>query len=450
MFLKLKKGFDIPLKGKPKSILVDHIRSDIYSFKPTNFEHILRPKLLVNEGDSVKAGTPIFKDKMNPNVLYCSPVSGEIVNIHRGSKRKPLEIKILADKNLEYEIFKAYNEAEIKQLGKEEILKQLISSGVWPNLIERPFGLIPKPENSPKSIFISAYDSNPLAPDYEFVFKGEEKNLQAGIDALQKLTAGKIHITVKKGNNSLFSKLQGVEIHEINGPHPAGNVGVQIHHIDPINKGDLVWTINPYGLQQVGRLFLTGKYDASKIIVLSGSELKNPQYYKTYTGASIEKFIEGNLVQENVRFISGNVLTGEKIAKDGCLGFYDTMCTVIPEGNYYEMFGWILPSIGKLSVHRAFGLFSFLAPRKERVVDTNMHGEERAFVETGVFERLVPMDIYPVYLLKSILAMDFEEMEALGILEVIEEDIALCEFADVSKQDIQAILREGIEAYLTA
>lgn len=447
MQLKIKKGFDIKLVGEAKQ-QIDAIHSDIFSFKPADFKGIVRPKVLVNEGDNVKAGTPIFIDKRNETVKFTSPVSGEIVAVVRGEKNAPLEIKILADKQIEYAEFPKFNENDLNGLSKEQVFDSLLNSGVFVNLLERPFGVVPHPDHTPKAIFISGFDSHPLAPDYDFIFKGEEKYLQAGVTILQKLTAGKVHLSHKTG--SIFRNLKGATLHEVSGQHPAGNVGVQIHHIDPINKGEYVWTTTPYGLQQIGKLFLEGKYDASKVISVVGSEIQNPQYYKVYSNTSIQKLIENKLKSDNVRFISGNVLTGEKIAKDGFLGYYHNMISVIPEGNYHEFLGWILPSAKKLSFHRAFGLFSFLSTKKPRVLDTNLHGEERAFVQTGVFEQVVPMDIYPEFLLKSILARDFEEMEALGIYEVLEEDFALCEFIDVSKMEIQSLLREGLDALMEA
>jgi Na+-transporting NADH:ubiquinone oxidoreductase subunit A len=239
--------------------------------------------------------------------------------------------------------------------------------------------------------------------------------------------------------------VQGVELNKFSGPHPSGCVGVQIHHIDPMGKSDVIWTINPYGVIQIGKLFLNGIYDASKIIAVAGSELQDPQYYKTYIGASIKKFLQNNLKQEHVRVVSGNVLTGTKINKDDHIGFYDQLISVIPEGDQYEFLGWITPSANKLSVSRAWGLFSFLNYKKEYILDSNTKGEPRAFVQTGVFEKVTPMDILPTHLLKAIIAEDYDDMEALGIYEVIEEDLALCEFVDVSKHNVQAILREGIE-----
>ncbi|MDX1627226.1 MAG: Na(+)-translocating NADH-quinone reductase subunit A [Fulvivirga sp.] len=446
-FIKLKKGFDINLAGKAEKQVADVEQPETFAYKPTSFHGILRPKLTVKEGDNVKAGTTILFDKKNDKVKHVAPVSGEVVEIRRGEKRKLLEVVILADKEMEYESFKKHSVSDITGLNREEVVEQLLQSGTWPNIVRRPYGVIADPEETPKSIFISAFDSHPLAPDYDLLFKGEEQNFQAGIDVIKKLTPGSVHLNVNGDDEvpQIFSHAKNVELNKISGKHPAGNVGVQIHHIDPINKGDIIWTLDPFSVIQIGKLFLQGKYDASKVIALAGSEVKKPQYYKTYTGASIKKIVENNIEGSNVRYISGNVLTGEKIESDGHIRYFDNLVTVIPEGDQYELFGWIKPTTNKLSFQRAFGLLSFLNPNKEFVVDTNTKGEPRAFVQTGVFEQVMPMDILPTYLFKAILAEDFDDMEALGIYEIIEEDVALCEFVDVSKHDIQAIVREGID-----
>jgi Na+-transporting NADH:ubiquinone oxidoreductase subunit A len=450
--IKLKKGFDIKLAGKAERKIADAPQAETFAIKPTDFPNFYMPKMLVKEGDTVKAGTPILFDKKNPAVMYTAPVSGEVVEVNRGPKRKLLEVKILADKEIEYETFNKYSAADISKLSKEEAAEQMQKSGVWPNIVMRPYGIVADAEDTPKSIFISAFDTHPLAPDYNFLLQGQEAAFQAGIDVLKKFTSGAVHLSVNaKGEASpVFTKAQGVELHEFAGPHPAGNVGVQIHHIDAVNKGDVVWTVNPVGVAQIGKLFLEGRYDASKLVAVTGSEIKNPQYYKTYTGANPKYFIKDNLKSEHVRLISGNVLTGEKIAEEGYLGFYHNHMTVIPEGDYYEMFGWALPTTKKLSFHRALGLLSFLNPNREYVLDTNTRGEKRAFVQTGVFEQVTPMDVLPNYLIKAIMAEDYDNMEALGIYEVIEEDLALCEFIDVSKHDIQAIVRRGIDLMLNS
>lgn len=445
-FIKLKKGFDIKLVGKADKKIATPAQSETYALKPTDFVGLQSPKVLAHEGDKVKAGTPLLFDRKMENVLFTAPVSGEVIEIKRGEKRKLLEIKILADSTIDYVAFPQYTASEIGTLSRESIVENLIKSGVWPNIIQRPYGVIANPEDTPKSIFISTFDTSPLAPDYELLIKGQEQHFQTGINILKKLTAGIVHLgtNADAGASTFFANVQNVQVNKISGPHPAGNVGVHIHHIDPINKGDIVWTIDPQGVVQIGKLFAEGKYDASKVIAVAGSEVKNPQYYKVISGLCINKLVEQNLKSDNVRYISGNVLTGERIDKDGYLGYYHNMISVIPEGNYYEMLGWLKPTASKLSFHRAFGLLSFLNPKKEYVLDTNMRGEERAFVMTGAFEKVLPMDIYPTHLLKAILAEDYDNIEALGIYEVIEEDLALCEFIDVSKHDVQAILREGL------
>jgi Na+-transporting NADH:ubiquinone oxidoreductase subunit A len=441
--LKLKKGFDIKLVGKAKLELVDFAPAQTFAIKPTDFVGLQRSKVLVNEGDTVKAGTPILVDKSMDQVIYASPVSGEIVEIKRGDKRKLLEIKILSDGTITHLQSGAI---DLSSTDRATLVSKLAASGTWPNIIQRPYGVVANPADTPKSIFVSAFDTHPLAPDYGFTLQGEEKAFQAGIDALSKLTSGKVHLNVNGGKPvpAVFAGVKNAQINQFSGPHPAGNVGIQIHHLDPINKGDIVWTVNPTGVVQIGKFILEGIYDASKIIAVTGSEISKPAYVKTYSGASVSSFVKGNLNSGHVRVISGNVLTGEKIDMEGFLGFYHNQITVIPEGDYHEFLGWAMPTT-KLSYHRALGLFSFLTPNKEFVVDSNCRGEERAFVQTGVFESVTPMDILPVYLLKAIMAEDFDEMEELGIYEVIEEDLALCEFVDVSKHPVQELVRKGIE-----
>jgi Na+-transporting NADH:ubiquinone oxidoreductase subunit A len=441
--VKLNKGFDIRLVGKASKEIANFASAQSFAIKPTDFIGLQRPKVLVNEGDTVKAGTPILVDKALDQVIYASPVSGEIVEIKRGDRRKLLEIKILADKTVVHENF---GKIDLSQ-NRDSLAAKLASSGVWPNIIQRPFGIVANPTDTPKAIFISAFDTHPLAPDYAFTLQGEEKYLQAGIDALAKLTPGKVHLNVdgSKPVEAIFSGIKNAQINQFSGPHPAGNVGVQIHHLDPINKGEIAWTVNPVGVVQIGKAVLEGHYDASKVIAVTGSELTKAAYVKTFVGANVSTFVKGNLNSGHVRIISGNVLTGEKINLESFLGFYHNQITVIPEGDYYEFMGWAKPTTSKLSYHRALGLLSFLTPNKEFVLDSNCRGEERAFVQTGVFESVTPMDILPVYLLKAIMAEDFDEMEELGIYEIVEEDLALCEFVDVSKHPVQELVRKGIE-----
>lgn len=452
--IRLKKGFDINLEGKAAKTVGKADAPDTYAIKPSDFPGLQRPKVTVEQGDTVKAGTELFFDKKNAHIRVSSPVSGEVVEIVRGEKRKLEFIKILPDKEISHKEFKSYSPSDINNLEAEEVKKNLIESGLWVNIIQRPFGIVANPEDSPKAVFISGFDSGPLAADIGLTLKGEEKNFQAGVDVIRRLFSGAVHLGLNADAEvpSVFSQIKDVTINKFSGKHPAGNVGVQIHHVDPINKGDVVWTLKPQAVVWIGKLFLEGKCDLKKIFALAGSELNEPQYYEDYVGARLTKYIDGNLKNEHVRIISGSALTGVKVDKDDYLGYYDNLVSVLPEGDQYKFFlteGWFSPQKNRLSAHRALLLFSFLNGKgKEYRLDTNMNGEERAFVQSGMFEKVVPMDIYPVYLLKAIMAEDYDEMEALGIYEVIEEDFALCEFVDVSKMQVQKILRDGINLML--
>ena len=446
--IRIKKGFDINLKGKAVKRIEEISPPETYALKPTDFIGIIRPKLLVKEGDTVQAGTPILFCKKNEKVKYVAPVSGEIAEIVRGEKRKLLEVRILADKDIKYAPAKKYSSSEINGLSKQEVARILCDYGIWPNIIQRPYGKIANPEDEPRDIFVSGYDSSPLAPDYDLIYQGQEQYIQTGIDILNKFIAGQLHLTIDADAefSKVFSQLKDINLHKISGPHPAGNVGIQIHHIKPINKGDILWTTTPFGLAQIGKMFMEGKYESERVIALTGPEVKNPQYYKVRTGTRIKKILENNLFSDNIRVVSGNALTGEKIAKDGYLGFYHNQITVLEEGNKPVLLGWFKPTFKELSLHRALGLLSFLNPKKtEYNLNTNTRGDKRAFVLSGVFEKVLPMDIYPTNLFKAIITEDYDEMEALGIYEVIEEDVALCEFVDVSKHNIQQIVRDGLE-----
>ena len=445
--IKLRKGFDIKLVGEADKIVGGTLPIDTFAVKPASFHGIDRPKVLIEEGDKVKAGTPLMIDKKNDRILHSSPVSGEVQQIVRGEKRKLLEIVIKSDGSQSYEEFKKHSVSELNNLSRDEAVDILLKGGLWPSIVQRPFGVIADPDETPKAIFVSGFDSSPLAPDYNFLIHGEEQSFQAGIEVAKKLSGGHVHLTIDgQGEVSqVYSQPLNIQLHKVSGPHPSGNVGVHIHHFSPINKGDLVWTIDPLTIVQMGKLFLEGHHDAAQLVAIAGPEVKEPKYYKTYRGAKVEKLLENNLHNDHVRVISGNVLTGENIGKQGYLNHFDRLVTVVEEGDNHEAFGWVLPQPSKPSFHRALGLLSFLTPNKKFKVNTNTNGEPRAFVQTGIFERVLPMDILPTYLLKAILAEDYDEIEGLGIFEVIEEDMALCEFVDVSKHDVQEILREGLE-----
>ena len=437
--IKIRKGLNIKLKGKAEKILVKAEMSDRYAVKPIDFPG-LSPKLLVKEGDVVKVGTALFMDKSRHEVLFASPVSGVVEEIVRGEKRRILEVVVKSDGEGTAENFSTTKPLE---LTKESVTEYLLAGGVWPFIRQRPYAIVANPQDTPKSIFISCFDTAPLAPDYDFIFQNVDPNFQTGIDTLATLTSGKVHLCVHTEfpPAANFAKAKNVVVHEFSGPHPAGNVGVQIHHIDPVNKGEAVWYVNPQDVAIIGRLMNKGEYDVSKTVVLCGSEVNAPRYYKLKGGCCMKTFAE-NVKGDNLRYISGNVLTGTRVAADGYLSFYDSQATIIPEGDYYELLGWAMPGFGKYSAGRTF--FSWLFPNREYGLDTNMHGGYRAIVMTGQYERVFPMDIYPEHLVKAILAGEIEKMEQLGIYEVAEEDFALCEFACTSKTELQSIIRDGI------
>ncbi len=441
-YIKIKRGLNLKLTGEAVKSVLDMPIAEIFAIKPKDFVG-LTPKLLVKSGDNVLAGTPLFYDKNNEAIRFCSPVSGEVVEILRGEKRVILEIKILADREIKHFSFTKSNPNEIS---RDDVIAQLLNSGVWPFIRQRPYGTIANPSDTPKSIFISAFDSNPLAPDNDFILSGKETLFQIGLDALKKLTPGKIHLNLKADSSPIptFHQAQKVQINTISGPHPSGNIGTQIHHIDPINKGEIVWYLNPQDVLIIGKLFHEGIFDATRIIALTGSQVNNPKYFKSVVGSSIKNMInEAGLKEGDNRIISGSILSGNQIPMDGFLGFYDSQITVIPEGNHYEFMGWLAPGFNKFSVSRTF--FSWITPNKKHNLNTNLHGEERPFVMTGQYEKVFPMDIYPVQLLKSILIEDIDMMEKLGIYEVVEEDFALCEFVCTSKIKSQEIIRQGLE-----
>lgn len=438
---KLKKGFDLKLKGNAEKKLAGDVSPSLYALKPEDF-HGLIPKLTVKAGDKVKAGTSLFADKMRPDIQFTSPVSGTVTAINRGDRRKILEVVVEKEGN----DFFDFGKADPDRLSREKIKENLLLSGLWVCIRQRPYHIIARPDTTPKSVFITGFDSSPLAPDYNFIMKNSSaSHFQKGLRAISKLTDGKVHLVLdgKEEAPDALKNASGVEISYFSGPHPSGNVGVHIHHLDPLNKGEIVWFVDLQDVIMIGRFFDEGIYNNQKIVALTGSEVTNPQYYKVIGGASVTPMVNKNVNPGHLRYISGNALTGSKIEADGYLGFYDSQVTVIPEGDKFEFFGWAKPGIDKFSFYKTFA--SRLFPRKSYTLDTNLHGGERAFVLTGQYEKVVPMDIFPMQLFKAILAQDIDMMENLGIYEVAEEDFALCEYIDASKIEIQSIVRQGID-----
>lgn len=440
--IRIKKGLDIKLVGGAALNKTTAIKSNFYAIRPEDFHGVI-PKLLVKVGQKIKAGEAVFFDKSNEDIKFVSPVSGEIIEISRGEKRRILEIKIKADKELS---FVEHKKLELRSANADEIKTLLLASGCWPFIKQRPYAIIADPNRLPKSIFVSAHATAPLASDYNFSLRGKEAELQAAVTALSKFIEGKVHVGVSKDAHSPFANLEDVTIHKISGPHPSGNVGTLINKIDPINKGEIIWTASPQDLVIIGELLLTGKFNAERIVAMVGSQIAEPRYLVTRMGSEVATMIYDRGIQKDAhaRIISGNVLTGKEIKPDGYLDYYSDVISVIPEGDDYEFFGWNKPVFNKVSTSRAL-TFSWLTPNKKFDLNTNTNGEHRAFVITGSYEEVFPLDIYPMQILKACMYKDLDEMEALGMYEVAPEDFALTEFVCVSKQPHQKIIREGLD-----
>ncbi|MDC6349936.1 Na(+)-translocating NADH-quinone reductase subunit A [Zeaxanthinibacter sp. PT1] len=439
--IRIKKGLNINLVGAAEQTTTKAVSSNVYNINLADF-HGMTPKMMVKQGAEVKAGEPLFYSKNNEEMLFVSPVSGELIEIERGARRRILNLKILADKT---QASVEHTPLSPEKASEEAIREFLLKSGCWPFIKQRPYDIIADPESRPKAIFISGYVTAPLAAELDYVLKGKEKEMQAAITALGKLTPGKVHVSVGKSSDSPLAGLQGITLHKVSGPHPAGLVGTQINKIDPINKGEIVWTLSAQDLIIIGETLLSGKFNPERTIALVGSSVKTPKYYTTKIGAEISTFLYASGVKEDdIRVINGDVLTGRKSRPDGHLGFYNNTVSVIPEGDDYEFFGWNKPVFDKISSTRAL-TFSWLQPKKKYELTTNTNGEHRAFVVTGLYEEVFPMDIYPLQLLKACMVQDLDEMEQLGLYEVVPEDFSLTEFICISKQPHQKIIREGLD-----
>ena len=450
--ITIRKGLDIPISGAASLLLTDARSIEIYAVKPTDFVG-LTPRLTVEEGDTVHVGDALFVDKHDERIRFTSPVSGRVKAIVRGEKRKLMEVVVEADFKYAGSDYKSSPTMQTA----EEIKASMLQCGLWTQLRQRPFGTVANPDDKPKAIFVSTFDSAPLAPDYDFALQGRETLFAKGIEALSKLAEGKVHICFRP-NQKLAEQLSidfvecsaffnsQFSIHFVKGPHPAGNIGTQIAKIDPINKGEVVWTMNAQDVAVLGELVTTGVYRPEKVIAVAGPEIKDPHYYRIIAGACTEAIVTNQIENDstNYRVISGNVLNGTQIATNGFVGAYDNMVTILPEGDYYDFMGWLMPGIRKFSFSRTF--FSGFIPKMLKwKFDTNTHGDVRPLVFTGNFERVFPFDIYPTQLIKACIIGDIDLMENLGIYEVEPEDFALCEFIDTSKTDIQAIIREALE-----
>ena len=446
--IKIKKGLDINLKGKPQAMKKHTVLSLDYTLFPDDF-HGFTPKVAVKQDDIVKVGTPVLFDKNRPEIKIVSPVSGEVLAVNRGEKRKLLNVIIRSDGKNTCEKF---GKKEIKSLSPEEIKSVLAETGMMAYIRQRPYDIIADPKDTPRDIFIPGFYSTPLAPDLDFMLKDQEEDFQTGLDALAAVTSGNVYLGISvTTRNECLKNARNVKTVIFDGPHPAGNAGVQANHIRPISKGDVVWTIDPAHVLFIGRLFNKGIIDFSRWVALSGSEVKLEErvYYSMLPGVCIEEWIKTRTesTHEHLRYISGNVLTGTAISSNGSLHTYDNQITVIPEGDQtHEFFGWITPGFGKFSVSRSFPSFiTNLFHKKEYTIDARIRGGRRSIIMSNEWDKVFPMDILPEYLIRAILTKDVEKMENLGIYEVAPEDFALCEFVDSSKMELQAVVRKGLE-----
>jgi Na+-transporting NADH:ubiquinone oxidoreductase subunit A len=443
--IRLRKGLDIKIIGRAANKVEGSLTARTYALKPTDFIGMAPiPKVVAQEGQTVLAGDPVFFEKARPDILCTAPVSGTVKAIERGAKRAITAVVIEPDAEIRYREFAVSDPAG---MDRGAIVERLKEAGAWPLIRQRPFNVVANPDEEPKAIHVSGFDSAPLGVDYNLILQGRKQAFQRGLDILRRLTAGKVHLNLSARHKPVdtLNEAEGVQINWFDGPHPAGNVGIQIHHVDPINKGDTVWHVRPQDVITIGKLFHEGRFDPERIVAVAGPEVLKPRYFRTRLGASLEGLLEGNLRQERVRVISGNVLTGTAVSAEGHLGYHDDLVSVIAEGDQPEMFGWLFPSYPRPSASNTYPIILNDIPEEGYTVNTSTHGEERAFVVTGQYEKVLPMDLYPVQLLKAILARDFELMEGLGIYEVDAEDLALCEFVCTSKIDVQSILREGLE-----
>lgn len=440
--IKIKKGIDIHLVGEAKKE-VKNYEPQLFALKPHDFIGVV-PKMHVAEGDDVKVGTVLFHDKNNESVFFTSPVSGKVKAIVRGEKRVILQVVIESDGKFETIDF---GKADPSKLSRNEIVEKLVQSGTWTMLRQRPYSTIAKTQDEPKCIAVSMFDTAPLAPDNNFIVKDQMAAIKAGVEALAKLTKGMVYLNVNSSETqqalaSLNFSAKNVTITEFQGPHPAGNVSTQLNVLSPINKGETVWYTYAQNLIAIGNLFLNGVYDSSRVVAFTGSEVKEPMYYRTRIGADMSG-LYANIATENVRIISGNVLTGKKINGENFLGYYDSQVTVIPEGDHYQLFGWLAPNFKKFTSTNTMG--ASLCKKSKKVLDTNLNGGIRPLIMTGNFEKVFPFDIYPMQLIKACIIKDIDQMEELGIYEIDAEDFALCEVIDPSKTPIQQIVRESLE-----
>ncbi len=440
--IRIKRGLSLRLEGEAKKELAKAPRSKTYAIKPPDF-HTVVPKMVVKEGAKLLAGDEIFYSKYTDEIRFTTPVSGILKEIKRGDKRRILEVIIEADAE---DAYRDFGKLSASKADVKDVKERILESGCGAFIYQRPYDIVADPKDTPKAIFISAVTTAPLAADKGFIIKDKVEAFQEGINALKKLTPGKVHLSVDDSSAEYLKNIQGVELHHVKGEHPAGNVGIQIHKIDPLNRGERIWTVGVEDVAIIGNVFLTGEFRAERTIAVTGSESKDRKYYQTVIGANVSDLI--GQASDDVRIISGDVLTGTQLSNNQYLGFFENEVTLIPEGNNYRMFGWLPFTYNNIHSNSHTSL-SWLFPKRKYTPTTNLNGEERALVVTGEMEEVLPMDVYPMQLIKACMAGDIEKMENLGIYEVAPEDFALVEYVNTSKIEIQEVIRLGLDLMIT-
>ena len=438
--IKLRKGLDINLKGKAsKDVALQVSETDEYALVPEAFVGVT-PKVVVREGDHVNAGDALFVNKACPEVKFASPVSGVVTAIERGDRRKVLCIRVKADAE---QTSTDFGKKIVDEMNGDAIKQALLEAGLFGYINQLPYAVSTTPDTTPKAIFVSTLRDMPLAADFEVELLGNEQAFKTGLTALSKIAKTYLGAGVNQPNVALMASKE-VELNVFDGPCPAGNVGVQVNHIDPVNKGEVVWTVDPTVVLFIGRLLKTGRVDLHRLVALCGSEVKNPAYVRMNVGEELSTLLSNSYDSDHhVRIINGNVLTGCPTTKEGFLGAHSSEITIIPEGdNADELAGWIMPRLGQFSTSRSY--FSWLCPKKKYALDARVKGGERHMIMSGEYDRVLPMDIYGEFLIKAIIAGDIDRQEQLGIYEVSPEDFALAEFVDSSKLELQRIVREGL------
>ena len=439
--IKLRKGLDINLKGKAAKQKFSVKAAAQYALVPDDFVG-MTPKVVVREGDKVKAGDALFVNKKQTDVKFASPVSGVVQAVVRGDRRKVLRVVVEADKDQQYVDF---GQKQVASLDGDAVVKALLEAGLFGYINQLPYAVSTTPDQKPRAVFVSALRDMPLAGDFEYELQGNEEDFQTGLTALSKVAPVYLGIGALQTSKALTGA-KDVEVNVFDGPCPAGNVGVQVNNIAPVNKGEVVWTVDPTAVIFFGRLFRTGKVDLRRLVAVAGSEITKPEYAEVLVGQPIADLLEGRLAaNDHVRIINGNPLTGRKATMDDFVGGHTSEITVIPEGdNVDEMLGWILPRTNDFSVSRSY--FSWLfGKNKEYALDARVKGGERHMIMSGEYDKVLPMDIYAEYLIKAIIAGDIDRMEQLGIYEVAPEDFAVAEFVDSSKLELQHIVRQGLD-----